>query len=188
MSSLTFQTRSVTFIDKKESKDIFVGWVPPFYSSLMGRFSLWFTKAGAGQTLLRRSELKSITIKVRKGTNNVHGFEYFLCGAVAKIAASCATYPTQVVRARMQVGSESPHLTRQQKEEAEGRVKYYKGSIDTIRKIWMSGVVCSILVCRNEGVAGFYKGIVPNVLRVAPSAAITFFVYEEFSKRFGIKT
>ncbi len=88
----------------------------------------------------------------------------------------------------MQVGSESPHLTRQQKEEAEGRVKYYKGSIDTIRKIWMSGVVCSILVCRNEGVAGFYKGIVPNVLRVAPSAAITFFVYEEFSKRFGIKT
>lgn len=31
---------------------------------------------------------------------------------------------------------------------------------------------------RNEGVKGFYKGIAPNTLRIAPAAAITFFVYE----------
>ncbi len=31
---------------------------------------------------------------------------------------------------------------------------------------------------RVEGVRGFYKGIVPNVLRVAPNSAIMFVTYE----------
>ena len=31
---------------------------------------------------------------------------------------------------------------------------------------------------QREGVGGLYKGLVPNVLRVMPSSAITFVVYE----------
>ena len=30
----------------------------------------------------------------------------------------------------------------------------------------------------HEGVYGFYKGCLPNAIRVAPGAAVTFFTYE----------
>jgi len=33
-------------------------------------------------------------------------------------------------------------------------------------------------ILRREGVSGFFKGIIPNAIRVAPNAAITFVVYE----------
>lgn len=33
-------------------------------------------------------------------------------------------------------------------------------------------------VRRNEGFRGFYKGIVPSVLRVTPASAVTLVVYE----------
>lgn len=36
--------------------------------------------------------------------------------------------------------------------------------------------------CRNEGAAGFYKGIIPNVIRVTPACCITFVVYENVSR------
>ena len=35
---------------------------------------------------------------------------------------------------------------------------------------------------RNEGFRGFFKGAIPNILRVAPSAALTLLVYEECLK------
>jgi hypothetical protein len=38
------------------------------------------------------------------------------------------------------------------------------------------------ITLRNEGVAGFFRGIVPNCLKVAPNAALTFVVYEECLK------
>jgi len=43
----------------------------------------------------------------------------------------------------------------------------YKGAVDIVRKTF-----------RYEGVKGFYKGLVPNVLRVTPACALTFMVYE----------
>ncbi|KAH9510778.1 hypothetical protein DERF_009285 [Dermatophagoides farinae] len=38
-----------------------------------------------------------------------------------------------------------------------------------------------ICYCLLEGAKGFYKGIVPNLLRVTPACAITFVVYENTS-------
>jgi solute carrier family 25 folate transporter 32 len=43
----------------------------------------------------------------------------------------------------------------------------YGGIVDTVRKIG-----------QKEGIAGFFKGCIPNAVRVAPSAAVTFVVYE----------
>jgi len=31
---------------------------------------------------------------------------------------------------------------------------------------------------QREGIGGFYKGLVPNLMRVAPQSALTFLVYE----------
>lgn len=62
---------------------------------------------------------------------------------------------TQVVRSRLQ-----------QRQDAARAVRY-TGVWATFR-----------LILRREGLAGFYKGVVPNVLRVMPQSAITFLCYE----------
>jgi solute carrier family 25 folate transporter 32 len=76
-------------------------------------------------------------------------------GGLSKIFASAATYPYQVVKSRLQ---ERP---------AAGNIPKYSGVMDVVSKL-----------LKYEGVRGFYKGLLPNLLRVTPSASITFAVYE----------
>jgi len=82
-------------------------------------------------------------------------------GGTAKILASCATYPYQVVKTRVQA-----------------RQTLVQESGGEWRRSWRS--VTSIW--RGEGLRGFFKGVWPNALRVAPGAAVTFAVYEESLK------
>ena len=90
---------------------------------------------------------------------------YLTMGAIAKVVASTTTYPLQVVKSRMQQRSEFVEV------DSEGNVsvvkRKYSGLLKTGRRIW-----------QNEGVGGFFKGCIPNAIRVAPSAAVTFVVYE----------
>lgn len=39
---------------------------------------------------------------------------------------------------------------------------------------------------QNEGFSGFYKGIFPNLLKVVPSASITYLIYEAMKKRLDL--
>ena len=79
--------------------------------------------------------------------------------------ASTITYPLQVAKSRMQQRSEFVELT------SDGDVRVvkrrYLGFLVTMRRIWT-----------KEGMAGFFRGCIPNAVRVAPSAAVTFVVYE----------
>ncbi|KAM6973131.1 solute carrier family 25 member 32a [Aplochiton taeniatus] len=81
-------------------------------------------------------------------------WEYIAMAAVSKIFAVATTYPYQVVRARLQ----DQHNT-------------YNGLTDVVVRTWS-----------NEGAAGFYKGMVPNLVRVIPACCITFLVYENVSR------
>lgn len=47
----------------------------------------------------------------------------------------------------------------------------YKGMRDVFRKTF-----------EHEGFRGFYKGIFPNLLKVVPSASITYILYETMKK------
>lgn len=38
-----------------------------------------------------------------------------------------------------------------------------------------------------EGIRGFYKGLLPNMLKVVPSASITYLVYEDMKTRLSLK-
>mmetsp|Transcript_41405 Transcript_41405/g.99743 ORF Transcript_41405/g.99743 Transcript_41405/m.99743 type:complete len:325 (+) Transcript_41405:476-1450(+) len=86
-------------------------------------------------------------------------------GAVSKIIASTTTYPLQLIKARVQQRSEFVELS------SDGEVRVvkrdHKGVISTIIRTW-----------QQEGIAGFFKGAIPNAVRVAPSSALTFVVYE----------
>ena len=54
---------------------------------------------------------------------------------------------------------------------AEGSEILYKGVTDCLMKI-----------LRNEGIRGFYKGFLPNLLRVVPSNGLFFLIYENVLK------
>ncbi|KAK3500096.1 mitochondrial carrier domain-containing protein [Neurospora hispaniola] len=72
---------------------------------------------------------------------------------VAKLVAGTATYPLQVMRARLQ---------HHQADELFGR-----GIGGVVAKLW-----------REEGFRGFYRGMMPGVVRVLPATWVTFLVYE----------
>jgi solute carrier family 25 folate transporter 32 len=84
-------------------------------------------------------------------------------GVASKLLASGATYPSQVLRARLQQRRECAPAGA-----AEGAGE---GAWATLRGL-----------LRREGLRGLYKGWVPNVLRVLPSSALTFLVYEKASQ------
>ncbi|XP_067630256.1 solute carrier family 25 member 32 [Eurosta solidaginis] len=79
--------------------------------------------------------------------------EYLAFAAISKLIAAAATYPYQVIRARLQ----DHHLN-------------YKGSWDCIKQTW-----------RFEGPKGFYKGLQASLTRVVPATMITFVMYENVS-------
>ncbi|KAF2000528.1 mitochondrial carrier protein-like protein [Amniculicola lignicola CBS 123094] len=76
-------------------------------------------------------------------------------GAVSGAVAQTCTYPFDVLRRRFQINTMS------------GMGYQYSGIYDAIRQIIIS-----------EGVKGLYKGIVPNLLKVAPSMASSWLSFE----------
>lgn len=79
-------------------------------------------------------------------------------GAASKTFATTVTYPYQVIRSRLQNQRDSKDLR-------------YTGVSDVIRQTW-----------KYEGFRGFYKGLVPTVVRVTPASCIIFVVYERLLK------
>ncbi|KAF8658270.1 hypothetical protein AX16_002046 [Volvariella volvacea WC 439] len=77
------------------------------------------------------------------------------CGALAGSISQTLTYPFDVLRRKMQVVG------------MKGGSVQYNGAIDALRTI-----------VRVEGIAGLYRGLWPNLLKVAPSIATSFFTYE----------
>ncbi|KAI9226172.1 MAG: mitochondrial carrier domain-containing protein [Piptocephalis tieghemiana] len=73
--------------------------------------------------------------------------------AMAKMTASCVTYPHEVIRTRLQTQSTNP--------------PQYHGILDAIRVIY-----------REEGWKAFYKGLSTNLIRTVPSSVLLILTYE----------
>jgi len=77
---------------------------------------------------------------------------HFVCGGLAAVMASLVNQPIDVLKTRL--------IT-------QGEPRMYNGLADACIKI-----------LRHEGVRGFYKGVTPSLMLVAPQSAVTFSVYE----------
>ncbi|KAL8217472.1 hypothetical protein R6Q57_020845 [Mikania cordata] len=85
------------------------------------------------------------------------------CGTVSGALGATFVYPLQVVRTRMQAQTPGGSTT-------------YTGMFDVFIKTY-----------RKEGARGFYKGLVPNILKVVPAASITYLVYETMKTTLGLE-
>lgn len=81
--------------------------------------------------------------------------EYLTFAACSKLLAAAATYPYQVIRARLQ----DQHHD-------------YAGTWDCVKKTW-----------KYEKMRGFYKGLVPYLLHVTPNICLVMLIYEKFTNQ-----
>lgn len=89
------------------------------------------------------------------GQSNPGAIGKLVAGAVSGAVAQTCTYPFDVLRRRFQINTMS------------GMGYQYKGIFDAIR-----------VIVAQEGLKGLYKGIVPNLLKVAPSMASSWLSFE----------
>ncbi|KAH6832436.1 Mitochondrial substrate carrier family protein [Perilla frutescens var. hirtella] len=75
------------------------------------------------------------------------------CGTISGTLGAMCVYPLQVVRTRMQAQQTQSTMS------------------DVFKNTY-----------RSESLRGFYKGLFPNLLKVVPSASITYLVYEAMKK------
>ncbi|KAF5854617.1 hypothetical protein GGP41_007411 [Bipolaris sorokiniana] len=86
------------------------------------------------------------------GQDKLSNWEYVYMSGGSKLLAGAITYPYQPIRARLQQYNAA---------------QQYNGLLDVLRKTY-----------QNEGFLAFYKGVIPNTLRVIPTTVVTFLVYE----------
>ncbi|KAL7625650.1 mitochondrial FAD carrier protein flx1 [Parahypoxylon ruwenzoriense] len=73
--------------------------------------------------------------------------------SIAKLVAGAVTYPYQVIRSRLQ--------------NYDADTRFGRGIQGVVKRAW-----------EEEGWRGFYRGIIPGVVRVLPATWVTFLVYE----------
>ncbi|KAK7531342.1 mitochondrial carrier domain-containing protein [Phyllosticta citribraziliensis] len=120
-----------------------------FYRGLIP--SLFGVSHGAIQ-FMAYEQLKHFRGSKVGGKAELSNWDYLYLSASSKIFAGSMTYPYQVVRSRLQTYDASSE---------------YRSARDVVTQLW-----------KREGVAGFYKGLLPNIVRVLPTTCVTFLVYE----------
>jgi solute carrier family 25 folate transporter 32 len=105
-------------------------------------------------------------IKRKSGTQSLSTTHLIAASSLSKIIASVIAYPHEVVRTRLQDSSHSRHIQQPGVE-----FRSYSGPVDAVSSIW-----------KQEGVTGFYRGIIPNLIRTVPAAVITLVSYEQAAK------
>jgi len=101
-------------------------------------------------------------LKTKIGYEN-YGANILVATTLSKVVASSVTYPSEVIRTRMQCAL-SPAI-------GSGGVPLRGGLVEATVKI-----------LRNEGVPALYRGMTVNMMRSVPASVLTIGSYEVFSR------
>lgn len=93
-------------------------------------------------------------------TDTHHHYKHLTAGAIAGASAAAISTPIDVIKTRLQT---------------QGDIIKYNGIVDTSKAI-----------LKKDGWSGFLKGTIPRMMYFAPSAAITWCVYEYIKFALGI--
>lgn len=96
----------------------------------------------------------------RQRDRTLQVMESLVASTISKWMASITTYPLQVIRTRMQERNAMNN------------------------KLYMLQYLRCII--QEEGFIALYRGLVPNLLRVTPSAALTFVTYEQVIRLYRV--
>jgi len=110
------------------------------------------------------------TLKKSFGSDSVFAQNDFACGFAAGTIARLVIHPLDVVKKRFQVAGFSRSLAYGQRVDAHA----YRNFLAAVRTI-----------AKTEGVAGFYKGLFPSLVKSAPASAVTFAVFEALMRAAG---
>jgi len=86
-------------------------------------------------------------------------------GMLSSCFAQCVSYPLALTRTRLQAQGVG------------GAPVKYSGMLDALSKI-----------IQFEGYRGLYKGLLPNTIKLAPAAGISWFVFEKMKELFRVDT
>ena len=84
---------------------------------------------------------------------------HLMSGGLSGLLALSFAYPTDLIRRRLQLQGFDPSVPK------------YDGILDSIRKIYA-----------HEGIPGFYRGLIPNYIKLFPTIAIQFWTIETLSR------
>ncbi|CAG9463524.1 unnamed protein product [Pedinophyceae sp. YPF-701] len=129
------------------------------YSAL--QFGLYDVLNRAAQNFeMAKVDKSGPTTGVSKGKPVVQ----FLCGLAAGVCSKVVTHPLDVVKKRYQVAGLRRSLR-------------YGARVSDDLAHWTAMHVARDIAAK-EGVQGFFKGVLPSVIKAAPSAAVTLACYE----------
>jgi solute carrier family 25 phosphate transporter 23/24/25/41 len=100
---------------------------------------------------------------VERYDGDIPGYVLVGTGMFSTSVAQFVSYPFALVRTRLQAQGMG------------GEANKYKGMIDVVVK-----------TVQREGVTGLYKGILPNIMKLAPAAGISWYTFEKAKLMLGI--
>jgi len=143
--------------------------------------SLVLVSNGALQ-FMAYEELKKWTVRhfvPSKSEKDLDSIQYFLMGGAAKVFSATTTYPFALTRSRLYARSKPKKIKLPDAQSSSNATTTsprltdpkYTGMFDVFRKTY-----------KQEGWRGFYRGLTVQLIKTAPSSAITFLIYETVIK------